>query len=85
MKKILTILAISVCVSSPVWAAAMPKAESIVTGDRITLGDVFDGVDSQQSSYYLAPAPQPGKELVLDVNDLSRISHALKLGWESSD
>lgn len=64
--------------------AATPKAESVVTRDRITLGDVFDGVTANHD-YYLAPAPAVGKTTVLNAHDLTRISNAFSLGWRPED
>lgn len=60
--------------------AATPKESVMVTGDRITLGDVFDGV-TESADYYLAPAPAPGKTKVLNAQDLKRISDTFNLGW----
>lgn len=63
--------------------AAQPRSESTVTGDSVTLGDVFDGV-TDNASYYLAPAPAPGGTLVLNARDLARISDAFNLGWRGA-
>ncbi|MCE9507272.1 MAG: flagellar basal body P-ring formation chaperone FlgA [Alphaproteobacteria bacterium] len=71
-------LAISLAVS-PAFAAA-PKADSTVTRDQITLGDVFDGI-RDNADYYLAPAPEMGKTVTLNAGDLLRISEAFNLGW----
>ncbi len=67
------------CMASPVFAAA-PKTESVITHDKITLGDVFDGV-TENTDYYLAPAPAAGKTVTLNAHDLTRISEAFNLGW----
>lgn len=60
--------------------AAAPKENVTITGDQITLGDVFDGV-TDNADYYLAPAPAPGKTKVLNAHDLTRISNTFNLGW----
>lgn len=56
------------------------KAESVVTADNITVGDVFDGL-THNADYVLAPAPQPGTELVWDAFTLNRIAKAFNLPW----
>ncbi len=63
--------------------AAMPKSESVITRDQVTLSDVFDGV-TENADYVLAPAPDMGRTLTLNVNDLNRISEAFNLGWHAS-
>ncbi len=63
------------------WAAS-PKMESVVTGDVITLGDIFDGV-TENAGYILAPAPEPGKTKTLNANDLMRVSQAFNLDWKA--
>lgn len=61
--------------------AASVKDIAIVTGDRLTVGDLFDGV-AQNADYVLGPSPQPGKDMVLDARTLYRIATALKLDWQ---
>jgi flagellar basal body P-ring formation protein FlgA len=70
--------------ASGAFAAAMPKAESVIMHDKITLGDVFDGV-TENADYYLAPAPSMGRSMTLDKADLMRISDTLHLGWNGND
>ena len=60
--------------------AASPKMNGVVDGEHVRLGDVFEGVQ-KNADYILAPAPQPGKTLVLNAHDLQRISDAFDLGW----
>ncbi|GEM_PF-333219 len=57
------------------------KAESIVTADHITVGDVFDGI-THNADYVLAPAPRPGSELVWNARTLNRIALAFGLPWK---
>lgn len=59
--------------------AAEPKVSSIVSGDSVTVGDVFDGAGAF-ADRYLAPAPEGS--LVLNAHDLKRISDAFGLGWQ---
>lgn len=61
--------------------AATPRNESIVTHDQVTLADVFDGV-TDNASYVLAPAPDMGRTLTLNVNDLTRIAKVFDLDWQ---
>ncbi|MFH1157439.1 MAG: flagellar basal body P-ring formation chaperone FlgA [Pseudomonadota bacterium] len=79
LKRLMLAAALAASVASPAFAVT-PRAESAVLNDRITLGDVFDGV-TENADYYLAPAPAPGRTVTLNVNDLIRISEALSLGW----
>lgn len=81
LKRMLMVVAMTACMVSHAFAAPVPKAESAVTNDRITLGDVFDGVTSN-ADYYLAPAPAAGKTKTLNTADLMRISDAFNLGWK---
>lgn len=77
----LAVVAMTLCMATSAFAAATPKEESIVTGDQITLGDVFDGVTAD-AGHYLAPAPEMGKTVTLGTYDLQRISNAFNLGWK---
>lgn len=61
--------------------AASPKNISIVKGDSLTLGDIFNDA-GQNADYVLGPSPQPGKDLVLDARALYRIASAMKLDWK---
>jgi len=79
LKRLMLAIAMTACIAGHAGAAT-PKAESTVTADRITLGDVFDGV-RDHADYYLAPAPEMGRTVTLNARDLLRISEALNLGW----
>jgi len=61
-----------------------PKSYSVITGDSITLGDVFEGV-KDNADFYLAPAPEAGKIRVISLNELTQISNILHLGWEADN
>lgn len=81
MLLVLTILGMLAFLGQIQRAAAVNlKAEALITGDNITVGDVFDGVKTN-SDYVLAPAPSPGKELVWNARTLYRIAHAFDLPW----
>lgn len=60
--------------------AATLRTESIVTGDYIRLGDIFDGV--KNAEYVLGPAPQPGKDMILNARTLYKIASALQVDWQ---
>jgi flagella basal body P-ring formation protein FlgA len=64
--------------------AASAKNISIVKSDKLTVGDVFDGVD-ENADYVLGPSPQPGKDMVLDARTLYRIASTLKIDWKPSN
>ncbi len=64
--------------------AASPKQSVIVTGENITLGDVFDGIDDKNVNFVLAPAPLPNVTLTWDAKTLNRISNAFNLQWRAS-
>lgn len=62
--------------------AASLRSETIITGDYIKLGDVFDGV--KNAEYILGPAPAPGKDMVLNARTLYKIASALDVDWSPS-
>ncbi len=59
--------------------AASLKSESVITGDYIRLGDVFEGV--KNADYVLGPAPAPGKDMILNARTLYKIASALDVDW----
>jgi flagella basal body P-ring formation protein FlgA len=63
--------------------AASLKAEGIVQGDHLLLGDIFDGVEN--ADYVLGPAPQPGKDMVLNARTLYKIASALNVDWKPAN
>ena len=62
--------------------AATLRSETIITGDNITLGDIFDG--AKNASYVLGPAPLPGKEMILNARTLYKIASSLDVDWKPS-
>ncbi len=62
-------------------AAVSLKAESLVTADNITVGDVFNDL-KHHADFVLAPAPKPGHDLVWDASTLNRIARAFDLPWQ---
>lgn len=59
--------------------AASLRSEAIITGDYIKLGDIFEGVEN--ADYVLGPAPQPGKDMILNARTLYKIASALDIEW----
>lgn len=60
--------------------AAALRPDSVISGDYIRLGDIFEGV--KNADYVLGPAPQPGKEMILNARTLYRIATALNVEWQ---
>lgn len=63
--------------------AASLKSQAILTKDVLTVGDIFDNA-GRNTDYVLGPAPQPGKDMVLNTSTLLRIAMALDLQWQPS-
>lgn len=62
-------------------AAAGLKDIAVVSGDMLTLGDLFDGLQEEQGGAVLGPAPQPGQDMVLNARTLYRIAVAMDVAW----
>lgn len=60
--------------------AATLRGETIISGDYLKLGDIFDGV--KNAEYVLGPAPQPGKDMILNARTLYKIASALDVEWQ---
>ena len=73
------LLASMVLLTSNVLAAT-PKTSHTITGDTITVGDVFDDAGDAAGTY-LAPAPAAGGSITLSMQDLKRIASAFRLDW----
>lgn len=81
-RRILMMVAMTAVMASQAWAAEIvPKYDSVVTADVVTVGDVFEGI-TRSADHVLAPAPAPGEELKLSAHDLARISDAFGYGWQ---
>lgn len=63
--------------------AASLKPQAVLTKDVLTVGDLFDNA-GRNAEYVLGPAPQPGKDMVLNTSTLLRIAMALDLQWQPS-
>lgn len=60
--------------------AASLRGETVISGDYIRLGDIFDGV--KNADYVLGPAPQPGQDMILNARTLYKIASALDVEWK---
>lgn len=61
--------------------AANLKTTAMVYDEVFTVGDLFSGVNKDMANKVLGPAPQPGKDIVLNARTLMRIAVALDLPW----
>lgn len=77
---ILASLACAVMFSSYSAQAIGLKEHSVLTGDTITLGDIFYDLPRNEERI-LGTAPRPGKEMILNARTLLRIAMALDLSW----
>jgi flagella basal body P-ring formation protein FlgA len=75
----LGILTLTMALSQHAHAESL-KSQALITGNMITLGDLFDGL-TQDKDRVLGPAPQPGKEMILNARTLMRVASAFNLSW----
>ena len=61
--------------------AATLKSEALVQGANLTVGDLFDDA-GRHAEYALAPAPAPGKTMILRVRDLTRVASTFGIDWQ---
>jgi len=59
--------------------AAQLKTESVVEGDYVRLGHLFDGVEN--ADYVLGAAPAPGQDMIINARALERIANAMNISW----
>ena len=86
MGQILAMLvAAAVFVFAVASEAATLRAAAEITGDRVTLGDLFDGLPADQATIAIARAPQPGRQVPLDAPWLSRLARAHGVAWTPTD
>lgn len=71
---------IVILIGSKAALAASLRPDAVITGDYIKLGDIFDGTEN--ADYVLGPAPQPGKDMVLNARTLYKIASALDVEWQ---
>lgn len=63
--------------------AASPISQVTITGENITLGDVFTDI-TKSADFVLAPAPRPGVTLTWDARTINRVADAFDLSWNAS-
>lgn len=61
--------------------AATLKPVSMIEGDLLTAGHVFEGIPEEKAARVLGQAPRPGEDLILNAHTLLRIATALDLSW----
>ncbi len=71
---------IGLAIASQTANAATLKPVSVIEGDVLTLGDIFDDV-THNADYVISAAPQPGQDMTLNAKTLHRIAVALDLPW----
>ncbi len=69
-----------ILIGTKVAFAATLKPISIVEGETLKLGDIFDGVE-RHKAYVIGAAPQPGQDMTLNARTLYRIASALDVNW----
>jgi flagella basal body P-ring formation protein FlgA len=89
MFKFLIALAIMVTMTA-MWIGSINAANSAtpirdvtITGENITLGDVFDGIEKNMD-FVLAPAPKPDTTITWDARTLNRVAKAFDLPWRAT-
>ncbi|MDD9916714.1 MAG: flagellar basal body P-ring formation chaperone FlgA [Rhodospirillaceae bacterium] len=76
----LTVLLLLFSIPAPAAPPANLRANVVVDGDTIKLGDIFDGAIAQADKV-IAYAPAPGRKLVLEATGLYRVARAYRLRW----
>ena len=61
--------------------AATLRPESVIEGERVTLGDLFDGLRDGQAEVAVAMAPDPGRNVVLPAAWLVRVARAYGIDY----
>ncbi|MEO0393628.1 MAG: hypothetical protein AAF213_10335, partial [Pseudomonadota bacterium] len=63
--------------------AATIRQQTVVDGDQVTLGDLFDGLDMEMAEKAVSPAPAPGRRAVYDYRTLGRLARAYRVNWQA--
>ncbi len=80
LKTLTTAIILSAFIALPASAATLNK-KVLLTGDVLTVGDVFEGAQNH-SDHVLGPAPRAGNVLMLDLKTLDRIANGFDINWE---
>ena len=85
MKQIFAMLfAVAVFIVAVAAEAATLRSEAVIQGDRVTLGDLFDGLSPDQAGTAIARAPALGRSVTLDSRWLSRLAQAHGIDWDTT-
>lgn len=60
--------------------AATLHSQALVSGPNLTVGDLFTDA-GEHAAYALAPAPAPGKTMILRTADLQRVAGTFGIDW----
>ncbi|HET8727494.1 MAG TPA: flagellar basal body P-ring formation chaperone FlgA [Alphaproteobacteria bacterium] len=86
MKQIVVMLCTAVifvfAVASANATTLRPRAE--VVGDRVTLGDLFDGLEPNRAAIAIAQAPAPGRQIALDTGWIAQVARAYRIDWQGA-
>ncbi|WP_207476459.1 flagellar basal body P-ring formation chaperone FlgA [Arenibaculum pallidiluteum] len=81
MKQIvIMVLAAAAFVAAVSAKAATLRSDGEVAGDRITLGDLFEGV-GERAGVAVGQAPAPGRRAVFDAVSLHRLARQYGVDW----
>lgn len=75
-------LVITVGFSLPAVAQVLLARGGTIEGETVTLGHLFDGLDSSQAATPIARAPAPGETATLTYRTLQRIAEANNIAWQ---
>ena len=85
MKQIFAMLCAVVAFIVAVAAeAATLRPEAVILGDRVTLGDLFDGLPADQAATAIARAPALGRSVALDAGWLLRLARTHGVAWDAN-
>ena len=81
---VIMILSMASFIASIQQAMAIEPVRNVtVTGDSITVGDIFPDID-HDAGFVLAPAPHPHKPITWNARTLNRIADAFNLNWRAA-
>lgn len=59
------------------------RGESLIDGNRVTLGDLFYGLDEAKAQMAFANAPEPGNKAIYDYRHLGIIATRYQIDWRA--
>ncbi len=83
MKQIMVMLGAALLFVAAVGAASAAglRSEVVVAGDRIRLGDLFEGLPAEQALVEVARAPATGRTVTLETDWIVRVALAYGVDW----